>query len=243
MEDKYLKYLDPLSPIHYLTLLVARAILCKIRLLIHHPRNGNFTSRSERDTAFLNALRVVEYSNLALSSKLLQRFVWHMTWNFQYDPFIFMVSELQARPDCELAHRAWRQIESTYDFKPWLVDEVENPLYTAICKLVLRAWEARAKVLSTSPQMPNCVKKAYTIHGDGSDATTQGVNEASSRQMAAHYITTPASASFEEAHTSSSGNKIMDDLNAMDWNYWDSLITGIDFTATDDGTGMAFPPE
>lgn len=149
LEDKFLKYCDPLEPLHSLCSTMARSSICKLRLLLHHPRqlsmtgNNDSVTQSKREISFSNSLKLVEYDNF-MSSKPLQRFRWHANTFVEYPGVIYMLLDLKTRPiDDPQTNRAWDQIEQIFENRGEFMAETNKAIHSAICSLCLKAWESR----------------------------------------------------------------------------------------------------
>lgn len=147
VEDKFLRYCDPAIPLHLLTSIVARAVVCQLRVLAHHPsrRPGGEgdMSANEINLLFTNSLKTIEYDNLAQSSTNIRRFLWHVDVHFQWLAFVYLLSQLRCRTIGEEADRAWQQVGETFHNRPEIITDSKNALHTAISSLTIRAWEAR----------------------------------------------------------------------------------------------------
>ena len=82
LEQNFLRYCDPLQPLHYLCMLAARSALTAMRLRSHHPRQysdkGASLPQEEKDMLFRLALKIIQYDNLLHSSDMVQIFRWHI---------------------------------------------------------------------------------------------------------------------------------------------------------------------
>lgn len=152
LEDKFLNYCDLDIPLHFLTSIVARAAVCKMRVLAHHPgkraRGHANMSTVEINLLFTNSLKIIEYDNLALSTKSISRFLWHVDVHFQWLAFVYLLSQLRCRTIGEEADRAWQQVGETYYNRPNIITDSKNALHVAIGNLTIKAWEARVAASS-----------------------------------------------------------------------------------------------
>lgn len=149
IELDLLRYCDSLNPVHFLTAIVARLTLCKLRFMMFHPSQYNkhlndFTAE-DRELVFSTALRVLEYENNAHSHSSVQGFLWHMHQDFQSSCLVHILEDLRTRPYGEQAEKAWEQIHMLYERRPILYQGQKQklPLYTAINKMIVEAWRVR----------------------------------------------------------------------------------------------------
>lgn len=121
LEEKYLRHCDMSIPIYWVTATVARLILAKIWLTLHHPRS--FTSNSERsalspatrERLFITSIEVIEFSHLLISNENTAKWGWLFQTYMQWQSVAFALSELCVRPPGPEVDRAWIAVESVYD--------------------------------------------------------------------------------------------------------------------------------
>jgi hypothetical protein len=147
LEQKFLRFCDPLNPLHNLTSIAARAALCGMRLRAHHPRQytdggANFP-QSEKDMLFGLSQKILQYDSLVYSNKSLHRYVWHVRVYFQWHAFIYLLSELRVRRVGEEADQAWEQVEDSFQHHPEMISDSKYALYIAIRSLTLKAWDGK----------------------------------------------------------------------------------------------------
>ena len=111
LERKFLRHCDPSIPLAFISAIMVRLTICKMRLTAHHPRQypdkGASLTQKERDNIFSISLKMIEHENLFLSTNSTKRFLWHAKCQFQLDAFIYAVTELlHRRVTGELAERA-----------------------------------------------------------------------------------------------------------------------------------------
>lgn len=124
MELSVLRYCDLLQPVHYLTTIVARLVLCRVRFTIHHPRQyfraGHLIPESEQEYLFTMALRVLEYDNMAHEQPTLKRFFWHLDTHFQWPCLVHVVGELKTRTYGVDADKAWEEVGKTFAHRSFM---------------------------------------------------------------------------------------------------------------------------
>jgi hypothetical protein len=159
LEHKFLKYCDPIIPLHLLSSGMARAAICRMRLMIHHPQQyaarGMQIPEKERETLFANSLRMIEYDNLGHSSQSLRGFLWHMDMHFQWNAFIYLLSELRCRLSGAEVNQAWKQVEEIFVHHPQIISNTKTSLHGAICTLALKAFEARDAYYQQRGEIPS----------------------------------------------------------------------------------------
>ena len=147
LENKFLKYCDPVLPLHFLSIIMARSAILVLWLRAHHPRqspdNGASMTQEEREMMFVKSLKYLEYENVGHSSKIAQQFYWHTSNHFQWHAFIYALSELRRRTIGEGVDKAWQQVSEIYSHHPEMLAEGKTSLYQAVGNLAIKAWEAR----------------------------------------------------------------------------------------------------
>ncbi|KAE8342598.1 hypothetical protein BDV24DRAFT_173611 [Aspergillus arachidicola] len=149
LELEFLRYCDMLNPVHFLTVIMARLSLCKLRYAIlascQHGKNGSDCTGKDRDAMFTAALKVLEYENNASSQPSVRCFLWHTRQHFTWSCLIDILEILTTQPRSEQADKAWEQIRTFYDACPNLHQNLSStlPLYRVVNKLVIKAWRVR----------------------------------------------------------------------------------------------------
>jgi hypothetical protein len=158
LESKYLMHCDTSIPLHFITTLLTKSSICKLRHIAHHPRllldRGANLPHHEKDRFFSWSLEMVEHSNLLHSDKSTQRFAWHIRANKPMHGYIHILSELRHRTTGDLAERAWRRILECFShwFSLKIFDNKQrhSALFLALANLAVKAWDARARALLQS---------------------------------------------------------------------------------------------
>ena len=155
IEQKYLRYCDPLVPLHHLCLITARAAIAISRLMIHYPRNhsteGDDIPLARREMLFTTALKVIEYHNLVYENKSTRKFAWSMEIRFPWHALVFLLGELRLRTIDNTDH-AWTLVEQFVGYNPTLWKETRKALHVACCSLAIKAWDSRIKALQKTRQ-------------------------------------------------------------------------------------------
>jgi len=124
LEDKYLKHCDMAAPIYWVAATVARLILAKMWLMVHHPRSfshhgqaGSTLSPETRDRVFITSVEVIEFSHLLEKHENTAKWGWLFRTYMQWQSVAFALSEICQRPPGPDVDRAWRAIELVCDEK------------------------------------------------------------------------------------------------------------------------------
>ena len=249
LEVKFLRFCDPMVPLHVLIVGVAKAAVCKLRLIAHHPRqypDPTSIPQKERDLLFLNSLQTIEQDNHCHSNKLTQRFLWHVNVYFQLEALVYLLSELRQRTSGESVDKAWQQIDEVFEHHPDMLSDRKNPLFAAIQNLTIKAWQAHEVTfarqnqglgLRPSPLISTLLSKKstnVTTHATMSSAMSGSI--APSQQFNEKIQDRSAHSNTEGLFGDSShgfgvplfSDSWQNDLNVTDWTYWDDLLRGAD---------------
>ncbi|MCJ1477045.1 hypothetical protein MMC13_005716 [Lambiella insularis] len=248
LERKFIRYCDPVIPLHFLATGVARGFIYSMRIMAHLPRQqpdqGTSMPQKEKDLLFANSLKMIEYSNLAHSTNSMQRYLWHIGNHFQWHALIYVLGELRFRRVGEETDRAWLQIEEVFKNYSGIIANRTGDFHTAITRLAMRAWEARdAELRQRYPdlaqtQPPNFIAQLYSQNGTGrvasqqmetfNDYPTHGPRSIALK----HGQNSTESAStvgISESNNSGLGSYFVSestpmDLTPIDWAEWDTLV-------------------
>jgi Fungal specific transcription factor domain len=235
MQRKYTDACDPLIPLHFLAIIALRTFLCKVQIVIRHPRLRPSMPVGERDILLNAAVKMIEYTNLIHSTKSLRKFFWPVKANFQLESLVFMLGELRSRTTGDLADKAWLGIEEVFEYHADMVQMMKNPLHIAMGNLLLQAWEARKFAHGPDLQVPGFVKTLYKCrnrneHGERLDAELAHRPETiypAQRLSSRNGMLKP----IGESGLSFISEPIQPDLSSLDWPYWDDLFHGYSFAS------------
>ncbi|KAK1138735.1 hypothetical protein N8T08_002044 [Aspergillus melleus] len=166
-ENKFLRYCDVSIPLHFITVMMARSVVCMIRLAAHHPRQYTGTSmagdgdsdgaaapnptqrtlqlsEAEQDRIFTTCVQVAEHCDAVQTNHATKKYLWHVDYNIQWDALIYMLSELRGRrvEGAEVAH-AWVLINSICGrhYRQMGPRARRSTLHLAIRNLIIKAWK------------------------------------------------------------------------------------------------------
>ena len=161
LESRYLSQCNPEDALHVMTMWTARGLMAMNRFWTHLGRfpNANIPqSEADRDSAVTHAIRYIECDTALLSSPLTKRFEWFVkTYSF-FPAYIHIVQDLRKRPLQKFALKAWEVMSADWEARHHGDLELKgNPFFAMFSSIVLLAWEAREKALSTEGQMPEAL--------------------------------------------------------------------------------------
>jgi hypothetical protein len=238
LESKFLRFCDPLNPVHFLSGALARSSLATMRFKVHHPRGraGQTIPTEELDMLFTSSLRIIEYDNLGHSTQSVQRFLWHIKSHFAWDPFIYLLTELRRRTTGNEVERAWQQVDEAYQHHGEFLT-MRSPLHDAVAVLAERAWNMRETELAhrqgisqASIMAPNFIT---VLRSRRSTSVTQPgtYNTSESYQLVEH----PAGAQQVPGFTNDGPDSEFPsqpvELSPIDWAAWDTMIEEFELNA------------
>ncbi|KAI1381965.1 hypothetical protein F4677DRAFT_451912 [Hypoxylon crocopeplum] len=146
MEDTYLKYCDPKVPLHYMTLLMTRANICKLKIVAGFFRVALTAPaplpESERKDLFIEAIKMIEYDSMMQARDNLKGFLWYTQMHFPFPAYICLLTELRHRTTGDLCERAWETICEHADRRK-MTTHSRSPMHLSFSPLFVKAWDAR----------------------------------------------------------------------------------------------------
>ncbi|OJJ47704.1 hypothetical protein ASPZODRAFT_131260 [Penicilliopsis zonata CBS 506.65] len=149
IEDRYIKYCNMDSPLSWVCATVARVIVAKLWLVVHHPltrvdRTASLTSVT-RTRMLLTSLEIVEFSNLLENHPNTSKWGWLFRTNMQWHAVAFVLAELCVRPVCPLTDRAWAAVSIVFIEWEKNVKQRRGMLWRPLSRLMKRAAAFRAQ--------------------------------------------------------------------------------------------------
>lgn len=121
IEEKYLRHCDMNTAILWVSATVARLILAKMWLMVHHPRSyfndGDAPPPEVKDRLFITSIEVIEFSYLLERNENTAKWGWLFRTYMQWQSVAFVLSEICARPWGPEVERGWRAVESVYNVR------------------------------------------------------------------------------------------------------------------------------
>ncbi|THC93807.1 hypothetical protein EYZ11_006725 [Aspergillus tanneri] len=121
IEERYLKHCNTSVPIQWVCATIARLILTKLWLVVHHPMTrpyqGINLTNDSRESLFVTSVQVAEFSCLLAGNENTQKWSWLFATNMQWQAIAFTLSELCVRPISPLTDRAWTARASAFRAK------------------------------------------------------------------------------------------------------------------------------
>lgn len=159
LEEKYLQYCDMTVPLYWVTATVARLIMSKMWLIVHHPfkreDGGANLPQETKDRLFVTCVEVLEFSRLLETEQSTIKWGWLFRTYVQWHAVAYILSELCARTKGETVDRAWRAIDSVFaDWGGVIVASKRGMLWKPLRKLMAKARAARMRDLEKDARFP-----------------------------------------------------------------------------------------
>lgn len=169
IEQRFLRYCDPINPLHVMVTVVSRAALSSMRLRLHHPSRaqagGQQLDPHEKNLLFRFSLKGLQYDNLILNTPSLRGFFWHTKDYFQFPAIVYLLTLVRSMRVGEEVELVWEELVKTFQNRPELFERKKG-LHVAIGMLTCQAWDAREAELirlGLPVQVPEFVKKLRSM--------------------------------------------------------------------------------
>ena len=159
IEKKFLRHLDTSIPLHWVGATVARLIMAKMWLVVHHPLQrsdaGAGLPQGTKDRLFITSVEVIEFSRLLESEKATLKWGWLFRTYVQWHALAFVLSQLCCRTEGPDVDKAWMVIEGVFDDWSGAVSSNQRGMmWKPLRKLMVRARQARQRALERRAQFP-----------------------------------------------------------------------------------------
>lgn len=124
LEERYVRHCDMSVPVQWVCATLARLIVAKLWLVVHHPilghDHGSMFSQETRQRLFLTSIEVIEFSHLLETNENTSKWSWLFRTYVQWHAIAFVLSELCVRPCCPVVDRAWMAVNSVW--REWEIE-------------------------------------------------------------------------------------------------------------------------
>lgn len=159
IENKYLRHCDTTIPLHWVAATVARLIMAKMWLVVHHPFSradrGVGLPQETKDRIFTTSVEVIEFSRLLETEKTTVKWGWLFRTYVQWHALAFVISQLCIRTLGPEVDKAWIVIEGVFDDWGGVVSSNQRGmLWKPLRKLMAKARSERSKALQKQAMFP-----------------------------------------------------------------------------------------
>ena len=147
LEERYIQYCDMTVPVQWVCATIARLVIAKLWLIVHHPMVTGAASLSHetRNRVFLTSIEVIEFSRLLQTNMHTAKWSWLFRTYSQWHAVAFVLAELCVRPLCPIVDRAWAAVRGVYKLWELEVTLRKGIFWRPLARLMKRASEFRRK--------------------------------------------------------------------------------------------------
>ena len=159
LEKKFLRHCNMNVPLHWVAATVARLILAKMWLVVHHPFSrsdaGAGLPQETKDRLFCTSLEVIEFARLLETEATTLKWGWLFRTYIQWHAIAFVISQLCTRTIGPEVDKAWMVIEGVFDDWGGTVSSNQRGmLWKPLRKLMAKARTERSKALERQARFP-----------------------------------------------------------------------------------------
>lgn len=172
IEERYTQHCDMNVPVQWVCATVARLILAKLWLIVHHPMTrkdpaaGNLTIAS-RETLFVTSVEIAEFTRLLGRDQTTAKWSWLFVTNMQWHLIAFVLSELCVRPLSPLTDRAWQVVSSLYETWGLTAKHRKGMLWRPLSRLMKRVAAFREQQQQQQQQQQQFMQNQPHLQGQG----------------------------------------------------------------------------
>ena len=151
LQDKYLKHCNPEAPLDFVSITVARSIICRMRLFMQQPRQVSGDAKVGKDYAekkFQLSIEILENAHVLLSSESTQKWRWNFQTFIPWHALSHILSELCIRTKGQAVDRAWAAVNAVcHDYYETVVESNKGLVWKPIRSLLAKARALRREAL------------------------------------------------------------------------------------------------
>lgn len=149
LNERYIRHCDMSVPLQWACATVARLIVAKLWLIVHHPLAKNekipVLSQEARNRLLLTSIEVLEFSHLLRTNENTARWGWLFRTHTQWHAVAFVLAELCVRPVCPGVDRAWAAVDAVFNDWEQQATQKKGILWRPLNRLMQRARDFRKK--------------------------------------------------------------------------------------------------
>jgi hypothetical protein len=144
LEQKYLRYCDPINELHSFISIMCRASICRMRIYAYNPRQYRSSAvkltRKEHDVVFENVKKMLEYA--AAMQRNVGKFLWQAGSGYIWDTLLYILIEVRHRKTGPEIDQTWSLIGEIFAGRPKIFHESSGPVYKAMRKWTIEVWNS-----------------------------------------------------------------------------------------------------
>ena len=153
LSENVIQHCDPSNPIAWTTSVIARLIMCRIRLKIYYPSSiwkgpNAKTTRPQisNEKRLETAVACMEYTHLVDTEPKAAQWRWFSKTYVQWNVLAVALAELCTQTKGSVVDRAWKIVDTVFDdWAARIADSSKGMLWRPIKKLMGKAQEVRRK--------------------------------------------------------------------------------------------------
>ncbi len=241
-ETKYLRYCDPSRPLDILVTCMIRAAICNTRLFAHNPRRfadaGGQVTPAERDMAFRNASKLLEYASMVGENQALRKFEWRLNSTYLWDKILFVLIEARRKTVSSDLDRVWDLIGRVFSQYPDAFGQSSaQAVFKVLSKWTLEVWDgyvaAKQAEGMLEPEVPAYIKamrekkkEEEGTMGEGGTAAKTKDQEATNKEALRNARDDAQAAEAVEAGGFSGFSDLGSfEMNLDEWVNWEQLVS------------------
>ena len=229
LEKEVLLYCDQSKPIAWVTSVVIRLVMARIRLALYHPPLQDLRSTSQRfvsrEKVLRTAIEAVEYSHLLDSEPSASQWTWFFNTHPQWHALAATLAELCVQDQGPLVERAWKIVDVVFDrWSARVADSRDGLLWRPMKKLMSKA---QAKRNEAKQRSSGVTIQQQSLPDFGIPPLT---NLQAPDPVATSYSTgfAESNRSFDQEHGPPSDIlstlNVNDTLDTINWTEWDEFM-------------------
>ncbi|OAA76705.1 Transcription factor [Akanthomyces lecanii RCEF 1005] len=236
-ETKYLRYCDPSRPLDILVTCMIRAAICNTRLFAHNPRRfadaGGQVTEAERDTAFYNASKLLEYATMVGENQSLRKYEWRMNSTYLWDKILFVLIEARRRTPSPELDRVWELIGRVFSQYPDAFGQSSaQAVYEVLSKWTLEVWDryiaakrAEGMLEPEEPTYIKAMKEKRESMNEGAAVQVKEQETVSKEVLGSARDGAQAAEVVEAAEFGGFSELGLFEMNLNEWVNWEQLVS------------------
>lgn len=152
LENRYLRYCDPVNSFHTFISIMIRCSICRLRLLIYIPSqfasHRKNVSNHERDIVFTSATKFLRYVTIVQKGiHGLEKYRWQIGPSALWNAMLYLLIEIRHRGTGPEVERAWKLIEDAFALHTWAFESPTGTVYGVLGRWTVEAWDNYVTVL------------------------------------------------------------------------------------------------
>ncbi|KAL4959567.1 uncharacterized protein BDV14DRAFT_161224 [Aspergillus stella-maris] len=195
VEERYLRFCDPETPLHFITIWMTRGWLAKCRLLEYFSKDSTTRqSKPERDAAITHALAMLDCDSRILESPLATGYLWLVHMYFPFPAYLHILQDLRKRPLIKQREQCWDYMSMNFQARANLLTRLSpRMLLRPMAHIIFQTWEATESALRQAgqaaipPKVVTLAKELMTLTTTNPPADASSNTGASANQVSASW--------------------------------------------------------